>query len=182
MNSEDIRLAILRDAYNRTKKGETVLFSPQQYSTESGIPEDDVKLALRYLIDKNLLNGRITTSIGGPPIFEIISITKIGMDWVEHPQQSPKPQPVLDLSRDVTLVSGALSNFSATLPPGFQQGLQPIMSAMTQIESEVRDVQSMVRQQGSWWGQLKSQAVGAVIGFVIGVVLTIALRYLGLPV
>jgi hypothetical protein len=147
-----------------------------------GIPEDDVKLALRYLIGKNLLNGRVTTMIGGLPIFEILSITATGMDYVEHPPQNPKPQPVLDLSRDVTMVSGALSNFSATLPPAFQQGLQPIMSTMMQIESEVRDVRSMVRQQGNWWGQLKSQAIGGVIGFVIGVVLTVALRYLGLPV
>jgi len=90
---------------------------------------------------------------------------------------------VEDVFRDaydgLNTVSGALTSFSQSLPPGYQQNLAPIISQINQIESKVSNVESMIREDRSLWGQLKSQAVGAVIGFAIGVVLSIALRYFG---
>jgi hypothetical protein len=92
VNSQDIRLSILRNAYDRTKKEEALLMTPEQYSTELGIPVSEITLNLHYLIDHQLLNGTIETFGNGLVIYSVVSITGKGMDAVEHPSQFSSPQ------------------------------------------------------------------------------------------
>jgi hypothetical protein len=87
VNSQDIRFGILKDAYDRTKKQEPLLMTPEQYSSELGVSANEIALHLRYLIDHHFLNGTVETFGGGLVIFNVVSITGKGIDAVEHPNQ-----------------------------------------------------------------------------------------------
>lgn len=89
VKTEEVRLGILRDAYDRTKKSQSVLSTPSQYSTELGIPEEEISLNLRYLIGKQFLNGTVSTMTGGMVIIDVSSITARGIEAVELASLSP---------------------------------------------------------------------------------------------
>jgi hypothetical protein len=84
MGNEDIRAKILEDIYNRKQKGLEIMTRPQEYADLLTIPVELAEFNIEYLIDRGLVHGQSTGSIGTTKKRSFVTdLTSYGVEAVE---------------------------------------------------------------------------------------------------
>jgi len=90
MDDSEIRQRVLAKYYEMDKTGEPLLVSIGGWAESWGVPKRQVGFALKYLVDKGLLNGEY---VAGTDIPLVMGITAAGIDAFESYQEQASASP-----------------------------------------------------------------------------------------
>lgn len=99
MSNADVRAHVLREFYDQEMHGQFRGFNPADFAGRMGIPARQVEVALKYLVDMGLLNGRYVLGTDVPVVF---GITALGMDLVDSPRKFAN----VEINQQIVQISG----------------------------------------------------------------------------
>ena len=101
MSNADVRAHVLRELYDQEMREGFRGFNATDFAKKVGVPQRQVEVALKYLVDMGLVNG---TYVIGTDVPVIMGITALGMDVVDNPRKFPNiavTQQIVQVSGDV---------------------------------------------------------------------------------
>lgn len=101
MSNADVRARVLREFYDQEMRGEHRGIESGDFARQHGIPQRQVEVALKYLVDMGLLRGFYVL---GTDVPVIMRITALGLDVVDNPRRFPE----IEINPQIIQISGSV--------------------------------------------------------------------------
>ena len=83
MDNTDVRAHVLREFYDQEMLSGCGSIDPGKFAERLGVPRRQVEVALKYLVDMELVKGEY---VAGTDVPVTMGITALGMDFVDNPR------------------------------------------------------------------------------------------------
>jgi DNA-binding transcriptional ArsR family regulator len=137
MRNADVRAHVLRELYDQEMRGEFHGLSPKDFAMRIGVPQRQIEVALKYLVDMGLLKGTYVVGTDVPIVF---GITALGMDVVDNPRKFPD----VEVTQQIVQVSGDVYS-----PITQVQGSSTVIQSFGDLSNEVDKHQEVPPEERS---------------------------------
>jgi len=99
MKNPDVRAHVLREFYDQEMRNEYHGIDSADFAKRIRVPQRQIEVALKYLVDTGLLKG---TYVAGTDVPRVFGIAALGMDVVDNPSKFRD----IEINQQIISVSG----------------------------------------------------------------------------